>query len=110
MRSKAASAGQTFRMKNSSTPQISPPSLIGNANAPCNPALAAMDARRKLVSRETSGSHTGSPVDHTRRTNPASVGAKLRCLLNVTNSLTSVELILHVLEQRSKRSRVSHRQ
>ena len=30
-------------MKNSSTPQISPPSLIGNANAPCNPALAAMD-------------------------------------------------------------------
>src|SRR5207302_9915327 len=108
VRSKAASGWQTFRMKNSSTPQSSSPILIGNANAPCNPALAAMEARRKLGSPETSAIQTDSPVDHTRRINPASVGAKPCCLLRTTKSLTSSELVLHVSEQRSKRSRLSH--
>src|ERR1700676_3457432 len=108
MRRKAASGWHTFRLKNSITPQSSSPILIGNANAPCNPALAAMEARRKLLSPETPPIQTGPPLDHTRRINPAGVGAKPCCLLRTTNSLTSSELVLQVSEQRRKRSRLSH--
>src|SRR4051812_41508580 len=52
------------------TPRMSSPKRIGNANAPCKPALSAIGPRRNVGSADTLESHIGSPSFHTRLIRP----------------------------------------
>ena len=53
------------RLKNSITPRVSPPTVIGKANPVCRPSRAASGDRGKLGARVMSGIHTGLPLAKT---------------------------------------------